>query len=494
MNSVAPSALQYGNVGQEVTLHRSDEGTAPAVRSSLTERNCKGLFARPESPQSGELDEVDKIKSKLMSAWNNVKYGWAVKTKTSFNKSSPLHLLGRCYSLDREDNIERFQKDFVSRVWLTYRREFQALEGTLWTTDCGWGCMLRSGQMLLAQGLLVHILTRDWTWPEALFVNLVEMEPLLTGSPSRSSTLNWSPGTTIPTDRTSTRWDIMTSVRKASPQDPAKEHLHRKILSWFSDHPRAPFGVHHLVELGKSSGKKAGDWYGPSIVAHIIRKAVRSSSEVSNLAVYVSQDCTVYKADVQRLLEGDGTSQLGPSAECCSVIILVPVRLGGENLNPVYISCVKEILKLEFCIGIIGGKPKHSLYFIGYQDDFLLYLDPHYCQPFVDAEKDNFPLETFHCNFPRKLPFSKMDPSCTLGFYVRNRKEFDTLCLELARVLTFSSSKDIYPIFSFVEGHAQDFALDELCSQIAEQTVHISRRTETRGKVKRLSSDEFVFL
>ncbi|XP_067416707.1 cysteine protease ATG4D isoform X2 [Emydura macquarii macquarii] len=418
MNSVSPASVQY--VSQDELRH-SDGRKLFNPRAGSQEGSCSRLFpGEAQSGQPSEPDEVDKMKSRLLSAWNNVKYGWTVKTKTNFSKLSAMYLFGHVYRFEVEEDVERFQKDFASRIWLTYRREFQQLEGTMWTTDCGWGCMLRSGQMLLAQGLLMHFLGRN--------------------------------------------------------------------------HPRAPFGIHRLVELGRSSGKKAGDWYGPSIAAHIVRKAVEGWAEASGLAVYVSQDCTVYKGDVVSLVAGsDGRTTPEPGAKRKAVIILVPMRLGGETLNPVYVDCVKELLKLELCIGIIGGKPKHSLYFVGYQDDFLLYLDPHYCQPCVDTTKESFPLESFHCSSPRKMAFSKMDPSCTVGFYARDGQELDMLCSELTRVLNCSSAKEKYPMFTVAEGRAQEYGLDQLCSHFSQQTLQLPQLGK-RSKGKKPSSDEFVFL
>ncbi|XP_037544399.1 cysteine protease ATG4D, partial [Nematolebias whitei] len=380
-------------------------------------------------------EQKGKLKSRLMSVWNSVKYGFSLKQKAKFNKSSPVNMLGKCYDVGDIGDKERFRRSFASLLWLTYRRGFSPLPGSSLTTDSGWGCVLRTGQMLLARGLLLHLMPPGWTWSVRYCEVKDDMDLLRS---SDSSEFAWASDTN----------KRIRHLSLGSLLDRPMEATHRRIVSWFADYPNAPFGIHRLVELGKSSGKKAGDWYGPSTVSHILRKAVAASADLPSLVVYIAQDCTIYLQDVRKLCER-------PHPHCWkSIIILVPVRLGGQELNPSYITCVKNLLKLESCIGIIGGKPKHSLFFIGFQDDNLLYLDPHYCQPTVDIKKKNFPLESFHCKHPRKMPFSRMDPSCTIGFYAKGQAEFESLCAAVNE--TVSRSAEMYPMFIFAEGERRE--------------------------------------
>ncbi|XP_053789052.1 cysteine protease ATG4D [Vidua chalybeata] len=610
-----------------------------------------------------------RVRGRVLAAWNSVKYGWTLRPRPHFSPRDPLYLLGRVYTPGNGEELARFRRDFCSRLWLTYRSGFPALPGTLRTTDCGWGCTLRSAQMLLGQGLLLHLLGRDWMWPEAL----LELEPGASrrsrdppgrtrpprdgprvprdghgsprtdrASPGRTrDPLGWTreppgrsqepPGWTRPpqngqgspgvdTERSGGTRDPSGRTRDPSgrardppgaPRAPRDaEQRHRAIVSWFSDHPRAPFGIHRLVELGREFGKSAGDWFGPAIAAHLLRGAVESCTETPGLAVYVAQDCTVYKEDVARLVRGDrdgatagpgapgpgtpgapghgtpgpGTPGLGtpgapghgtpgpgtpgapghgiPGAPGApgpgtpgapgpgtpglgtpgapgpgtpgtpgapghgtpgpgtpgapghgipgapgpgtpgapgpgtpgapepgrrrGLVLLVPARLGGESLNPVYVECVKELLQLRSCLGIIGGKPRHSLYFLGFQGDSLLYLDPHLCQPCVDTARENFPLQSFHCCFPRKMSFGKMDPSCTFGFYAGGT-ELEQLWGDLARVLAPPSAPERYPIFTLAEGRAQHQALDAPPGP----PLPLPRRGK---RPKKPNSDEFVLL
>ena len=131
-------------------------------------------------------------------------------------------------------------------------------------------------------------------------------------------------------------------------------------------------------------------------------------------------------------------------------------------------------MSLEQCIGIIGGKPKHSQYFIGWQgtklstdfyeaknvtfkklvltDDYLIHLDPHNCQEMVDVLIPNFHLKSFHCHELRKTALKQVDPSCCVGFYLRSQRDFDEFRRNVQHYLVPPQSKGDYPIFAFSSG------------------------------------------
>jgi hypothetical protein len=61
-----------------------------------------------------------------------------------------------------EQSYANFLKSFSQRIYLSYRKQFEPLNsltrsGDPITSDCGWGCMIRCAQMLLAQTLLIHM-------------------------------------------------------------------------------------------------------------------------------------------------------------------------------------------------------------------------------------------------------------------------------------------------------------------------------------------------
>ncbi len=62
---------------------------------------------------------------------------------------SPVTLLAVKYASPTDE----FYVDLYSKIWCSYRSSFPALQS--YTSDAGFGCMLRCGQMMLANALLL---------------------------------------------------------------------------------------------------------------------------------------------------------------------------------------------------------------------------------------------------------------------------------------------------------------------------------------------------
>ena len=127
-------------------------------------------------------------------------------------------------------------------------------------------------------------------------------------------------------------------------------------------------------------------------------------------------------------LSSDGTF---PTAHLLKIVsqraalILLPLRLGIDTINPIYGQFIRGALRMNSSLGIVGGLPDKSLYFVGYQDWDLLFLDPHILKPFASSsfsDSDKL-IQDYHTARVRSIAIEEIDPSMLFGFLCCSAEE-----------------------------------------------------------------------
>ncbi|TRY60035.1 hypothetical protein DNTS_010082, partial [Danionella cerebrum] len=272
-------------------------------------------------------------------------------------------------------------------VWILGACYNVKTRGTGPSSDTGWGCMLRCGQMILAHALLCRHLGRDW------------------------------------------RWD----PEKRQPRE------YHQILQCFLDKKDSCYSIHQMAQMGVGEGKSVGEW------------KLALFDEWNSLVVYVSMDNTVVIEDIKKLCVQPGHSSSGSAPSVWTegsgsrsghngdpqgprdwrpLLLVIPLRLGINSINPVYIQALKDCFKMPQSCGVLGGKPNLAYYFIGFIEDELIYLDPHTTQPAVDTDSGSAVDDlSFHCQrTPHRMKITSLDPSVALGFFCKREQDFDDWC------------------------------------------------------------------
>ncbi|KAB2594635.1 cysteine protease ATG4-like [Pyrus ussuriensis x Pyrus communis] len=342
-------------------------------------------------------------------------------SRTGISSASDIWLLGVCYKVSQDDSsgdapinngLGAFEQDFSSKILMTYRKGFEAIGDSKYTSDVNWGCMLRSSQMLVAQALLFHRLGRSWRRPLH--------KPL--------------------------------------------DEAYIEILYHFGDSETSTFSIHNLLQAGKAYDLAAGSWVGPYAMCRTWETLVRCRREVTDLddqplpmAVYI--------------VSGDEDGERGGAPVVCiedasrhclefsrgqvdwtPILLLVPLVLGLEKVNPRYIPSLRATFTFPQSLGIMGGKPGASTYIIGVQDEKALYLDPHEVQPVINIRRDDLEADTlsYHCNVIRHIPLDLIDPSLAIGFYCRDRDDFNDFCFRASKLADESNGA---PLFTVTQTH-----------------------------------------
>ncbi|XP_047000119.1 cysteine protease ATG4B [Schistocerca americana] len=319
-------------------------------------------------------------------------------------------ILGKEYKPPHDLRVIR--KDIQTRLWFTYRRSFIPIGDTGLTTDKGWGCMLRCGQMVLAQALVMLHLGRDW------------------------------------------RWSVDT-----------KNSTYLKILHMFEDRRAAPFSIHQIALMGASEGKEVGQWFGPNTVAQVLKK-LAVYDEWSSLVIHIALDNTVVINDIRRLCcnkdpseefinvrprSGKGAGSCRSSYVWKPLLLVIPLRLGLSEINPVYVESLKLCFTFSQTLGVIGGKPNHALYFIGFVGDEVIYLDPHTTQMagLVEDKEQEHEKEmdaSYHCQYASRSHILHMDPSVAACFLCATEEEFESLCKQIKKKLIQNEKQPLFEL------------------------------------------------
>jgi cysteine protease ATG4 len=422
-------------------------------------------------------------------------------------ESYVIYLLGKSY--DPIHDYAPRRTDESSLFWFTYRINFPEIVPYRITTDAGWGCMLRSAQMMLAQAIRMHYKGRTWRPPNTI------------------------------------------AQRKHDP-------FVVKILNWFADFPSKSdcvFSLHNMVAAGLSKYETLpGEWYGPMKASYVMRdlchlyeereakEGLQGNSSVNRpfFRVHVASQGTVYRDAVNVLMtngaeprHGDKVKNLEHPAEpvshpldpkydaaanpdSCrnalpwdtSLLLLVPLRLGLQNFNDDYALQLAHIFSLKHSVGLLGGRPRGARWFYGATSDAnkLYGLDPHTIQACPERRTVNLPkgqtksiisltddyIRSVHTTNPECIDLRKLDPSLAFGFYCRDRDEFDCLCISLQEWKdAHPSMPEMFTLSDQVPDYsANASAMSELVMSLSVSEVAFTEQDELQGN----DEDDYVLL
>lgn len=352
---------------------------------------------------------------------------------------------------------------------MSYRRDFPPLGPGL-CTDAGWGCTLRSGQMLLAHALTLRALGRDWRWQGAQAAVAAEAGEASTGDATAAL--------------------VAEALSLSALTLSGDEATHAALLRLFADAPGAAFGVHALCAAGAPAGVVAGSWLGPHALCGALAAAARAALPRGALLVRVvaaggGGAPTLYADDVADACFAEAAESAGltpgpplplplppaPQPGFAPVLLLVPLVLGlGRTVNPAYIAPLRSALALRWSCGVVGGRPGASLFLTGAAGDAALFLDPHAAvQPAAVVQAGPYAPKTasaapaspkdpavaaasaaavasYHSAALRHAPLANMDPSMALGFYADTADELRQLAAALGELAAASPAAPLLTV------------------------------------------------
>jgi len=417
------------------------------------------------SKSPNKHDGVRKEKFSLTSKFKN----WATNINyqldtyiNTMDMELPLVLFSKRYDKRMKDMLKQ---KIAETIWFSYREDFPAIMPEIFnkkklTYDRGWGCMIRCGQMMLAEGIKRHYDARGELLEKfkkeslmtiiSLFADFVQ-DPMLAPFSIQQickiayESFGSTPGKWYRASSVIMSLDVLNDkygVRRIqnfkictfNEGTIYEDQILKKALNLPEKEDKEKAGVENkdsetidedpskVVENKDKDNLEGGEELSEPKGGHNEGEVVKENEEENKSK---EEDAELKQEEPEEKKEWEN-----------SMIIFVTTRTGLSKHNIVYLPTIIRLLKLPQSIGVLGGKDSKGYYFIGFQGSELLYMDPHYVQ---EAYKNYGELEEkYKTYFQQKyfqVEITDIDTSIGFGFYIKDAEDYKDFSERLRRAI-----------------------------------------------------------
>ena len=360
----------------------------------------------------------------MKSLVSNIVYN-GITFKDKLNESSSKKSIIIYDKLEENFSPKLLKKIQDSFIYMSYRTglvktTFLPDSKNNYTSDCGWGCMLRCSQMMLSRGFILKrisdikklnknaeidienirrstiLLFYDkFLEPEKIGMNQQLSEIYLKLMQDKIEVAELIPPYSI---------YILTLLGKC-PNVFTSDH---KMISSFLKINKTLFN-----EDIKMIHFKDGFIYKSKLFKKFCKK-IESEKEISDNTI--DKDNYIEYKSQKYLFEKGG-------------LIFISLRLGLHKIEETYIKMLPKLFNnLHNNIGFVSGKKKKAFYFIGMYGEKLIFADPHLNQK-IEQDEVNFP--TYSVNDLFLMSVKELSSEITIGVGIFTKQDFEQFFLDI---------------------------------------------------------------
>ena len=279
-----------------------------------------------------------------------------------------------------------------------------------YTSDCGWGCMLRCCQMMLSNALIKLRINELKEKNKEINIKQIKQEIIYLF------------------------YDKFISIENI--------HINKKLFEIYRNILKRkvtaieiipPYSIYILTLLGKCPNIFTSDLnmiktiikinkilFNESITMIHFNGTVNKQTIFQNFCEKcessIDNDCLIYNKEKYKYKKNG--------------IIFISLRLGLYKIESCFLEMIPKLfINLHNNIGFVSGKKKRAFYFIGLNDKKLIFADPHFNQN-LETDENNFPSYSINELFLTSI--KELSSELTVGVFISSKNDLEQFLKDLS--------------------------------------------------------------